>query len=85
MNQEVDKIEIKKIIEELFKTEVGNDHDNLFKQGVINSFEAVELLTKLENHFNIRISVLSFAEEDSFSVNNIATIISEALKTTTRK
>lgn len=85
MNQAVNKTEIQKIIEELFKTKVENDHDNLFKQGVINSFEAVELLTKLENHFNVRISVLSFAEEDSFSVNNIAMIITEALQTSTKK
>ncbi|MCE3294289.1 MAG: hypothetical protein K0R65_3 [Crocinitomicaceae bacterium] len=73
-------MEVKEKVKEFLQKKIGQDKsfsldDNIFKQGLVNSLFALELVVFLENTFSIAVENEDLNLENFNSVNNIDNFI----------
>jgi methoxymalonate biosynthesis acyl carrier protein len=52
-----------------------NDDDNLFETGIVNSLFAIQLMTYLENTFNIEVTMDDLSIENFESINSTSSFV----------
>jgi D-alanine--poly(phosphoribitol) ligase subunit 2 len=57
---------IKQVIEKYLNSEITDHKTNFFTQGILDSFDAINLLFELENQFDIKLEVMEFTNNDNF-------------------
>lgn len=66
---------IKSEIEIFLNADVADLETDLFTQGILDSFEAINLIIHLEKKFNKKIQVYDFTSNDQFTINQITTVL----------
>lgn len=66
---------IKTEIESFLNADVGDFETDLFTQGILDSFEALNLILHLEKRFNKKVQVYDFTSNDQFSINKITSVL----------
>ena len=67
--------DIKSLIEETFNVEVSSHSKDLMDLGVIDSIEAMKLLTILEAEFKIKFPFIEYTQKRFFTIESIANSI----------
>ena len=55
-----------KILEEINEDIITYDGDNMYDEGVISSIDVIEIISELENEFDIEIDAM-YADEEHFA------------------
>ena len=55
-----------KILEEINEDIITYDGDNMYDEGVISSIDVIEIISELENEFDIEIDAM-YADEEYFA------------------
>lgn len=66
---------IKTEIESFLNADVVDLEADLFSQGILDSFEAINLIIHLEKKFNKKIQVYDFTSNDQFTINQITIVL----------
>jgi acyl carrier protein len=69
---------VKAFLEKSVGSPISSDSKSLFAQGLVDSFTSVELVVGLETAFSVKLSIFEFAEDNDFSVEQIASKIAKA-------
>ena len=76
----VSEYDIKILIENSFGVEVGKLDTDLMDLGLIDSLEAMKLLTIIEKVYNINFPFIEYTKKDFFTVKYIANSINNKIK-----
>lgn len=60
---------VKSVIETYLNAEVASTDENFFDQGILDSFEAMNLLIVLEEKFGARLEFRDFTDNENFKLN----------------
>lgn len=77
----MNKNEIKKIVEKwlIKKNKKKEANKNLFKEGIIDSFEVIDFISYLEDEFKIKFNSNEFQDPKFMILNNIVNLIFKKL------
>ena len=64
--------ELKIFIETLYDVKIENNKEDLMDMGVIDSIMAVQLVTILEEKFDIKFSFVEYTKNGFFTINKLA-------------
>lgn len=69
---------VKTTIEKYLNTEIAPSDQNFFQQGILDSFDAMNLIITLEEKFGVKLEFLDFADNNHFKLDYIVKKIQAA-------
>ncbi|MFZ4712067.1 MAG: acyl carrier protein [Bacteriovoracaceae bacterium] len=68
---QVSESNVKKVIENYLNAEITDAQIDFFELGILDSFDAVNILLTLEKAFQVKLEVLDFADNSRFTLNYV--------------
>lgn len=76
----MDKTIILKMLQELQPTSDFENSENFIEDGLLDSFDIVQLVSDIETEFNVVISALEILPENFDSIDSICNLINKSKK-----
>lgn len=76
----MDKTIILKMLQELHPTSNFEKSENFIEDGLLDSFDIVQLVSDIETEFNVVISALEILPENFDSIDSICNLINKSKK-----
>lgn len=76
----MNKTIILKMLQELQPTSDFENSENFIEDGLLDSFDIVQLVSDIETEFNVVISALEILPENFYSINSICNLINKSKK-----
>lgn len=80
MRMEHIKEKIRNYIAKFYRNSCINDEDNIFDLGIVNSLFTMQLITYIENEFDISLNNDDFSIENFDSILSISALISKKIQ-----
>lgn len=70
---EVTLSSVRSVVEGYLNAKVADTTENFFEQGILDSFDAMNLILVLEEKFSVKLEFRDFADNDHFKLDYIVT------------